>query len=207
MSGQGSDSKRQSNSSPPPSFSPINEKVVIVEYNPEWPDLFEHERTSLLQIFGDEVVDIEHIGSSSVPGLASKNRVDILVGVSELGSLSHYFSKLQPLNYFLDSIWTYDTDEGSDIPHFEELESVEVIRMTFMKRNPNNYNLHIVEYDSKAWVDPILFRDFLRSNPQSLHDYETLKQSLSESTENNREYTTQKSEFIQGILQQADQHR
>jgi GrpB-like predicted nucleotidyltransferase (UPF0157 family) len=59
-------------------------KVTIVDYNPIWPELFELEKEKLLAAVGDYVLDIQHIGSTAVPGLAAKPVIDIMIGVRTL---------------------------------------------------------------------------------------------------------------------------
>lgn len=60
------------------------DEIVIVEYNPNWPLLFEKEATRLREILDGVIVSIKHFGSTAVPGLASKPIIDMLVGVRSL---------------------------------------------------------------------------------------------------------------------------
>ena len=65
-------------------MSGSSEVVELVDHDPSWAELYEQERGRLAGIFGEQAVGIEHIGSTSVPGLCSKPIVDVLVGVREL---------------------------------------------------------------------------------------------------------------------------
>ena len=55
--------------------------VTIVDYDPQWPILYEEEKSSILEVAGHKILAIEHIGSTAVPGLAAKPIVDIMAGV------------------------------------------------------------------------------------------------------------------------------
>ena len=58
-------------------------RITLVEYNSDWPKLFEAESSLLLGTLGDSVAKIEHIGSTAVPGLVSKPIIDIMVGLHD----------------------------------------------------------------------------------------------------------------------------
>src|SRR5947209_3490585 len=63
--------------------TPLNGPIQIVDYDPEWPRLFEREVERIRGALGDRVVLIEHVGSTSVPGLAAKPRIDIVLVVAD----------------------------------------------------------------------------------------------------------------------------
>ena len=73
---------------------------MVVDYDPRWPEHYAAERATLSKIV-EGVVDIQHIGSSAVPGLAAKDRVDILVGCDALRHLSDYHYPLADAGYEL----------------------------------------------------------------------------------------------------------
>jgi GrpB-like predicted nucleotidyltransferase (UPF0157 family) len=58
--------------------------IVVSDYDPNWPTLFEHERTRIRNALGSFALAIEHVGSTAVPGLPSKPIIDLLVGVPNL---------------------------------------------------------------------------------------------------------------------------
>jgi hypothetical protein len=81
---------------------PMSEPVVsikIVEYHPRWPILYTEERARVVAQLGDMVESIEHIGSTSVPGLSAKPIIDILVTVARLGPADPYIERLGSLGY------------------------------------------------------------------------------------------------------------
>ena len=63
--------------------------IVVSDYDPNWPTLFDHERTRMRNVLGSFASAIEHVGSTAVPGLPSKPIIDLLVGVPSLGEARH----------------------------------------------------------------------------------------------------------------------
>ena len=75
--------------------------LVIVDYQPAWVDRFEIERDRICGALGSEVRDIEHVGSTSVPGLAAKPIVDIMVTVDDVDDEARYSPQMEILGYHL----------------------------------------------------------------------------------------------------------
>src|SRR5690349_620181 len=73
--------------------------VVIAEYSDEWPRLFDGESQVLRRVFAPDAVDIEHIGSTSVPGMAAKPIVDILLAADSLAHIERRIDRLKSLGY------------------------------------------------------------------------------------------------------------
>ena len=157
------------------------EPVVIEEYNPEWPKMFENEKQRIKAL--SENVTVEHIGSTSVEGACAKPIIDILVGVEKLEATAELIKKLQTLDY-------------EYIPEFEK----EIPDRRYLQRT--GFHIHIAKKGGKFWNSHILFRDFLRAHPFSVQAYCELKKRLAEKYKNDRNaYTNAKGEFIRGILE------
>ena len=77
----------------------MSEVLEIVAYNPDWPRLFEEERVSLLPLIGQYVEDIQHTGSTSVPGLAAKPVIDILIAVRALALVEKCVGPIEGRGY------------------------------------------------------------------------------------------------------------
>lgn len=77
----------------------INEKIYIEEYNPEWAGQYEYEKEQLCNALGDAVLGIEHIGSTSIPGIWAKPIVDIMIGVKSLPLEKSQICKVIELGY------------------------------------------------------------------------------------------------------------
>ena len=164
-------------------------KVQLSDYQEEWPELFEREKSILLPILSPWVQGpIEHVGSTAVPDLKAKPIIDIMVGVKDLDSSVGAIVELQCNGY---CYYPYK----ADVMHW------------FCKPTPEyrTHHLHLVPYNSVLWRERIKFRDILRNNREVAKEYEQLKVSLARNHENDREsYTAKKSPFIQSLLHDFD---
>ena len=138
----------------------VDELITVVPYNPQWSQLFSHEQQHLQEVLGNTVVDIQHVGSTAVPGLAAKPIVDILVGLRKLSLATEYLAVLETLGY------EYLGEAG--VPE----------RLYFRKRHAHLFNLHLVQWGSEIWINNLLLRDFLRAHPQEANRYGQHKQEL-----------------------------
>ena len=165
--------------------------VKIVDYDPEWPTLFEKEKRLILGAVGSIVMRIEHIGSTAVPGLAAKPIVDILVAVNQLSDAENCIRPLETVGY------EYRPEHEGQIPE----------RRFFNKGKPpaeQHYHLHMVELTSAFWTRHLLFRDYLRRHPDVAQEYQNLKRQLAAEYTTNREgYTEAKTSFIESIVAKA----
>ena len=166
----------------------MNNKLVISPYDERWPEDFKTEQSLLLTAFENESVQIEHIGSTAVPKLSAKPIIDIMAGVQSLAYAESLIAGLNVLGY------EYVSKFETQLPD----------RRYF--RTPNRH-LHCVKLGSPFWIDQLLFRDFLRNNPEVAEDYSALKKSLAEKhSRNHRAYTKGKSDFISSVLRRARPH-
>src|SRR5690349_13612520 len=81
--------------------APSSGPVIIVDYDPEWPRLFEREAERIRAALGETALILEHVGSTSVPGLAAKPRIDILLVVPDSTDESAYVPQLEAAGYTL----------------------------------------------------------------------------------------------------------
>lgn len=165
--------------------------VSLSSYDPQWHLLFEKERNSLLKALGDDIINIEHIGSTSIPGMAAKPLIDMLIGVSDNKQYQKYIDKLVQLGY-------------EYMP-----ERITEQRAFFPKgaRENRTHHLSFVVYGSDEWNMPIIFRDYLIANPQVAKEYQNTKVALAARYANDRyAYTQAKSDHIQSILDKATRH-
>ena len=161
-------------------------RIEIVEYDPRWPFLYAEERARIAEQLGDLAESIEHIGSTSVPGLSAKQIIDILVTVRHLGPADPYIERLGRLGYTF----------------FPVLGSPE--RYAFGMGNPHTHHVHIVEHGGEGHILPLLFRDYLRTHPETAREYEELKQGLAAQFYGNRAaYNQAKTAFIRSIEAKA----
>ena len=138
--------------------------IEVREYDPTWPVLFDEECERLRGVFGPTVT-IEHMGSTSVRGLAAKPIIDLLIGVQSLAEAkSTCIEPLRALRY------TY-------IPEYETWLPAELF---FRKGIPGpwTHHVHVMEPSNPRWQDFLLFRDYLHAHPETASAYGSLKKSL-----------------------------
>ena len=163
----------------------------ILPYDPSWADAYKTEAERLKPIFGDSLVGIEHIGSTSVPGLASKPIIDIGVLIKSHMEANNFIESLAILGYVFDR----DLHEKTQFPE----------RHFFRKGNPTQFHLSVAYADkAKFWSRQLLFRNYLRTHPEDRRRYEELKKKLiAEDPSGTGAYISGKSELIQEILKKA----
>lgn len=169
--------------------------IHIAEPDPAWPELFETEKQRLYKLLGkNKALNIEHFGSTAVPGLAAKPTIDILVEVPKSESVKHGIIKVMT-SYGYEYILRTD----SPPPY-----------MMFVKGyTPKGfkgqcYHIHIAPADHAGLWDRLYFRDYLIAHPETAKEYEDLKRMLAAEHKYNREdYTDAKKEFVQRITEIA----
>ncbi len=163
--------------------------VVIVDYDPQWPILYEEEKGRILEAIGRVIVAIEHVGSTAVPGLGAKPIIDIMVGVGHLADAERCIEPLQAIGY------GYVPEHEVSMPQ----------RRYFQKGPPDAHrHLHMVELASEFWQRHLLFRDFLRDHPQVAQEYDRLKRELAARYGSDRAgYTEAKTSFIRSVEARA----
>jgi tRNA threonylcarbamoyladenosine biosynthesis protein TsaE len=134
----------------------------LAEHDPAWSERFETEAESLRRALGDVAVQIEHVGSTSVPRLAGKPTVDIAVGVETLHLSDETVLRLEELG-FHDA--KHDDRPWERV--FRRGESV-----------PWKTIVHVVEWGGPVWTDLLRFRDALRADPDLVAEYGDLKRRL-----------------------------
>lgn len=163
-------------------------RINIVDYNPEWPELFKFEEKELLVVVGDYVVAIEHMGSTAVPGLAAKPVIDMMIGVRTLAEADKYC--IEPIT-------------GLGYEYVKAFEKDTPFRRYFRKdgRDGNRtHQIHLVEYGSDWWKRHLAFRDYLRVHTDSRDAYAQLKRDLAtREFETVSDYANAKTEFIKTI--------
>ncbi len=122
--------------------------------------MYEEEKTKILAVT-DKVVAIEHVGSTSIPGLRAKPIIDILVALRRLADVESCIEPLQMIGY------EYRPGNRELIPNTE-----------YFRKGPSGANTHhvrMVEAESGLWQQYTLFRDYLRMHPEVAQRYERLK--------------------------------
>ena len=141
-------------------------------------------------IFDADPVHIEHIGSTSVPGLCAKPVLDILVGAQSLAAVTCRTAKLEEAGYL------YRPEYEAEIPD----------RRYFVRPAASQPRVHVhaVVQGGALWLTHLAFRDALRSSPELSREYATLKRQLAaQYREDKAAYTEAKSPFIARVVANA----
>jgi GrpB-like predicted nucleotidyltransferase (UPF0157 family) len=161
--------------------------VQVVDYDPEWAELFESEAQTIRHAAGDLNLKIEHVGSTAVPGLPAKPVVDIAVAIQTRDFIAVLARHLTIIGYI---------DRGdagaADGGYLLVKDSAPDVRVV---------HLHIVEETDVQWRNYIKFRDILRANDTIRKQYADVKMQLASRFQDDRKsYTDGKRDFIRGVL-------
>ena len=160
-------------------------KVIIEDFSKQWILEYRLEETKIKKVLGETLIQIEHIGSTSIENLGSKPIIDIMCGVKDLNEINSFKDSFENIGY--EYVWHQDFPE----------------RRFFRKGKyrAGTHHLHIYQFDSVFWKNNILFRDYLRNNPVALNEYYQLKRKLADKYPYDRvSYTNGKNEFINSII-------
>jgi len=164
----------------------IYEQVQLQDYDPSWAARFAAERNSLLALLPGVFIDIQHIGSTAVPGLVAKPVIDILAGVESMAVAESLATPLCSSGY------TTSAEFNDALPD----------RKWFMRwtNGRRTHHLHVVVYESQTWCERLRFRDALCASPELAGQYAALKRRLAEKHATDREaYTDAKAAFVHAI--------
>jgi GrpB-like predicted nucleotidyltransferase (UPF0157 family) len=166
----------------------VSVTIIICDYDPAWPLQAATAMGAIRSALGDRLLAIEHVGSTSVPGLAAKPILDLMAGVPSLDEARACIPAVEALGY------TYRP--GDSIPE-----------RVYFNRGPEGartHHLHMVVFGGAFWVRHIAFRDALRADPALAAEYATLKRRLATQYGSDRVgYTEAKTDFIRGVEARA----
>jgi len=165
-----------------------DQSIELTAYDPAWQERFAEQQARLTAILKPWLAgEIEHIGSTSVPGLRSKPIVDLLAPVRSLETAHSAISVLQ------GDGWLFWADDPNR--HY---------RLWFLRPNPaaRTHHLQIIQHDDPNIAALVAFRDALRRDPKAREAYSFLKEDLADKHRNDRDaYSNAKTEFVRSILQ------
>jgi GrpB-like predicted nucleotidyltransferase (UPF0157 family) len=160
----------------------------LADPDPSWPAAFEREAATIAETLGDAALRIEHVGSTSVPGLAAKPVIDIQVSVASLIPRSAVVEPLVAMGY-THAIDPIETDH--------EFLSKE-------EGNAHSVHIHLCEAGGEWERRHLAFRDWLRAHPEDAAAYEALKRELAARHPRDiQTYVDGKTAFISSIEQRA----
>ena len=168
-------------------YDMVDERVVIVDYDPEWPFLFAVERDRLREALGEGADRIDHVGSTSVPGLAAKPIVDIQISVASFEPADTYDEPLRRLGY---------GSRPDDEPAHRFYK--------YLEDGTTRFHVHVCETGKDWESDHLLFREFLKANPVIAEKYAEMKREKANRFADDRHaYWDAKAPHIEGIMTAA----
>jgi GrpB-like predicted nucleotidyltransferase (UPF0157 family) len=158
--------------------------VVIADYEESWPVRFEEQRARVMRALGRVALRIDHIGSTSVPGLAAKPIIDVQVSVHDVDEEPLYVAPLEAAGYRL---------------------RVREPGHRLLRTPGRDVHVHVWPSGSGDERRHLLFRDWLRRNRQDRDAYEALKRKLApEDWEDRQHYAEAKGPLVAEIMGRAE---
>jgi GrpB-like predicted nucleotidyltransferase (UPF0157 family) len=150
-------------------------KVEVVPFNENWFVMFEEEERKINNVFGNEIVAIYHIGSTSIPGMYAKPIIDILVEVKDIESVDNYNEQMSALGYRALG------EHGISGRRFFRKGEVE-----------RTHHVHVFETGSEHITRHLAFKEYMIAHPKEAKAYSELKQKLS------KQFPTDIESYIEG---------
>lgn len=161
-------------------------KVRLSEYDENWVRMFEEEAQFLRELFGDEISEIEHFGSTSVPGMKAKPVIDMMCLVKDIKKIDAFNDSMRLLEYDVAGEWGI---QG---------------RRLFRKGGENRtHHIHVYQSDNLQIKRHLVFRNYLRTHPEEVEQYSCLKEELAQRYEDTAYYSKAKKPFVNELEQRA----
>jgi len=166
----------------------------VVEYDKNWVTLFEIEKELLANILKNNIVRIEHFGSTSIPGLSSKPIIDIMVLVRDINEIEPHNDEMKRFGY------TARGEHGMTGCRYFVKCKADMLN--------HSHHVHIYQENGNPFiVEALLFRDYLRVNKEARKKYETVKKELSKQFYYEPlAYTDGKHDCVAEILKEAKRY-
>lgn len=167
---------------PPPTYR----EVVIADYDPEWPKLFERAAADIRGVLGDSVLRLDHVGSTSVPGLAAKPWIDINLVVADTTNEEAYVPQLESIGYVL------------------RIREPDWYEHRLLRTYDPSVSVHVFPEGCEEIERMLVFRDWLRTHDDDRELYERTKRELAaKEWKYVQNYADAKTDVIQEILARA----
>ena len=165
---------------------PSSGPVVLVPYDPDWPRLFAREARRIRGALGERALQVEHAGSTSIPELAAKPIVDIVLVVADSADEAAYVPALEAAGYVL------------------RIREPDWFEHRLLKGPDTNVNVHVFSPGCLETERMLLFRDWLRRNAADRELYERTKRELAaREWKFTQDYADAKSEVVEAMLARA----
>lgn len=167
-----------------------NATIFLAQYDPEWPAWYAREEARIRSILGERVVRIEHTGSTSVPGLSAKPRIDITLAVPDSSDEAAYVPDLEAAGYTL------------------VIREPDWFEHRVLKGPDTDINLHVFTAGATEIERMVGFRDWLRTHPEDRDEYERTKVELAARTwQYVQNYADAKGDVVEAIIARMEAAR
>jgi GrpB-like predicted nucleotidyltransferase (UPF0157 family) len=167
---------------------PHNAPITLAAYDPDWPRSFRREAGRLRSVLGDAALHIEHVGSTSVPGLVAKPIIDILLVVPDSADEPRYLPRLQAAGYVL------------------RIREPEWFEHRLFKGPDTDINLHVFSPGAAEVQRMLCFRDRLRDDDAARSRYARVKRDLAQRTWRHvQDYADAKAAVVSEILDATEE--
>lgn len=166
--------------------APTTGPIILVDYDPAWPELFAREEQRIRATLGERVVMLEHVGSTSVPGLVAKPRIDMLLIVLDSADESAYVPPMEAAGYEL------------------RIREPDWYEHRLFKGPDTDVNLHVFSPGCVEIERMLLFRNWLRAHPSDRELYERTKRELAQTNwKYVQNYADAKTQVVEEIIARA----
>jgi GrpB-like predicted nucleotidyltransferase (UPF0157 family) len=159
--------------------------IELVPHDPAWAILYEDAASGIRRALGSIALRIDHVGSTSIPGIVAKPVIDIRILVESYDPEAMYTDPLSSLGFAYDH-----RDEGHVL--FKGM------------RERTKFNVHVVQKDEPDADSMVVFRDYLRSHPGEARRYEELKIGLAERHRDGDAYASAESSYVSEVIRLAN---
>ncbi|MGN4445092.1 GrpB family protein [Bacillus cereus group sp. MYBK79-1] len=171
----------------------MKQRITIEEYNIKWENEFYKLQSLINNVINELVLSIEHVGSTSVTGLAAKPILDIDIVIEEYEIFPEVVKRLEKIGYYHQADWSFKGREAFGRKDaFVPWDGESTVWM--------EHHLYVCDKNSEELRRHIAFRDYLREHEDVVVEYGRLKEELARESKNRFSYSEGKTAFITNIL-------
>ncbi|MGG0120968.1 GrpB family protein [Bacillus paranthracis] len=175
----------------------MKQRITIEEYNIKWESEFNKLQTLINDVMEDSILSIEHVGSTSIKGLAAKPVLDIDIVIEDYGIFPKVVTKLEAIGYYHQAEWSYKGREA-----FGRKDAF--VPWDGESTDWMEHHLYVCDKESEELRRHIAFRDYLREHEDVAVEYGHLKEELAREAKSRTSYSEGKTAFITNILEKIN---
>jgi GrpB-like predicted nucleotidyltransferase (UPF0157 family) len=175
----------------------LKQRITIEEYNIKWESEFNKLQTLINDVMEDSILSIEHVGSTSIKGLAAKPILDIDIVIEDYGIFPEVVTNLEAIGYYHQEKWSYKGREA-----FGRKDTF--VPWDGESTDWMEHHLYVCDKESEELRRHIAFRDYLREHEDVAGEYGRLKDELARESKSRTSYSEGKTKFITNILEEIN---